>query len=104
MLFLRSARIASPSSCSLSSTSSKTLSLMRRPPKSEIKRCALVDLCFRPDLAAVPADNPLHGSQPDPGTLKFRGCVQALENAKQLACIRRIEPGTVVPNKKDKRL
>src|SRR6266481_1404848 len=98
MLFLCSARSVNVSSSGLSSTSRMTSLLIDRllVCKGEVERRAMIHLALRPDASAVPADDALHGRQPDSCALEFRRRMQALKHAEQLRRIRHVEAGPVV--------
>src|SRR3990170_1690696 len=68
----------------------------------KVKRCARPFGSLRPYPAAMPADDALDRSQPDPGSLKFRRAVQALKRLEKLARIFHVEPRPVVPEKVDR--
>jgi hypothetical protein len=47
----------------------------------------------------VPVDDPLHGSQADSGTGKFRCGMEPLEGAKQSSGVGGVKSGAIVTNK-----
>jgi hypothetical protein len=65
----------------------------------KIERRAFLDGPFGPDFTTVPVNDPLHGSEPDSGSGKFRRGVKPLEGAKQASSIGRVEPSAIVTNK-----
>ena len=54
-----------------------------------------------PDTPPVAVDDPLHNRQPDAGSLKFLGPVEALENPKKLVDILHVKPDAVISDEID---
>src|SRR5690348_6049775 len=65
----------------------------------EIERCPFAHMRLGPDAAAVPMDHPLHGGQPNAGSWKLAGFVQALEGCEKHSGIRHIKSHAVIANK-----
>jgi len=63
-----------------------------------MKRCALFDFPFRPYPAALALDDTLNRGQPNSSSREIAGRVQALKSPKQLAGVRLVEAGAVVPH------
>ena len=70
------------------------------PRGREIKSGALIDLGFRPDAAAVFVHDALDRGQADARAFEFVLPMQALKNAEEFVGKARIEPRTVVADKK----
>jgi hypothetical protein len=47
----------------------------------------------------MPVNDPLHGSEPDSGSGKFRCGMKPLERAKQSSGVGSVKPSTIVTNK-----
>src|SRR5690348_13395492 len=62
----------------------------------EIKRGPLPRCALRPDAAAVPADDAMHGGQSDARAGKLRARVQSLECAEQFPGIGHVKTRAVV--------
>src|SRR5438445_8271303 len=92
------ARRVSSTSSGLSSTSRMTLfdSFMNRLPQAEEKRCPMARLGVHPDLAVVPAEDPLHDGQADARAGELALVMQALEGAEQPVRIGHVEAYAVV--------
>src|SRR6266496_2264125 len=59
---------------------------------------ALLHRALGPDLAAVAPDDALRAGETDPGPAELGRAVEALERAEELACVRHVEAGPVVPH------
>src|SRR5687767_14149247 len=58
--------------------------LARNPSQGEIEGRTLSNFTFCPYTTAVPADDALHGSQPDACTRKIAHAMQSLKRSKEL--------------------
>ena len=67
----------------------------------EVEGSALIRLALGPDPPTVTLDNTLHRCQPDARAFELFGTMQPLEHAEQFACVRRVEAGSVIPDKID---
>src|ERR1035438_346891 len=72
---------------------------MFRTAEREIESCATIRFGFGPDATCVFLDNPLHRSQTNAIAFKLFGDMQALEYAKELVRILRIESNSVILHK-----
>src|ERR1700722_1722734 len=69
-----------------------------RVSQREMKRCALIDFPFGPYPAALALDDALNSRQANSRSWKILCRVQALKGPEQLAGVRLIEPGAVIPH------
>src|ERR1700691_5694056 len=72
---------------------------LRQRSQREKKCSSGIHLRFRPDFASVPPNDPLHGDEPNPGSLEILLPMQPLEHSKELIGIARVEPHSVVAYK-----
>src|ERR1700683_4064949 len=103
ILFFRKARSVSASSSGLSSTSNMVLRSIAVVPlrecsrlQGEIKRSAAFHGAFGPHLSAMAVNDPLYGSQTDPGPRELGGRVKPLERSEKEIHVARVESRSII--------
>jgi hypothetical protein len=68
----------------------------RRRGQREIERRTAIYPAVRPSAAAVPADHPPHGGEPNARPLELFLAMQALKHAEQFSSVAHVEADAVV--------
>src|SRR5205085_11196988 len=66
----------------------------------EVKRCASIDISFRPNSSAMAVDDALGSGKPDSGTGKLAHGMKSLKRAEEFFAVCLVEAGAVVAHKK----